>query len=199
MFTDFEEIVKDQINTQGPTLSNRTQDPQVHSSYPFRAYIHGQTCMTSINDHLCPEPPNWRVKKYLYKDLCTQHFPRIAPIQRQDLKGSKQNGLGQTTDERLFHPVYKVQKHASRLCCRLQRNTARYGISIKSSLNSSLSSFYRANERHSCHVESLNCNGSISEDREGPPLKSIYVKDNMIHRIITITYPYTLIEMGKNM
>ena len=36
MFIDFEKIEED-LNTQGPTPSNRGQDHEDHSSYPFRA------------------------------------------------------------------------------------------------------------------------------------------------------------------
>ena len=41
MFIDFEEKAEDQ-NTQGPTPSNRRQDHEDHSSYPFRAFMHGK-------------------------------------------------------------------------------------------------------------------------------------------------------------
>ena len=50
--------------------------------------------------------------KSLYKDPCTQHSPCIA-FKGQDVRGSKQMGLQQATDEGLSYPVYIVQTHKS--------------------------------------------------------------------------------------
>ena len=47
MFIDLEEIEEDQ-KTEGPTPSNRRQDHEDHSSYPFRADTHGETYRTNI-------------------------------------------------------------------------------------------------------------------------------------------------------
>ena len=52
MFIDFEEIDEYQ-NTQGPDPSNRRQDLEDHSSYPFRAQWHGKTFQTNMDDNLC--------------------------------------------------------------------------------------------------------------------------------------------------
>ena len=40
-------------------------------------------------------------------------FPVHSIFKRQDLRGSKQAGLRQATDEGLSYPVHIVQKHVS--------------------------------------------------------------------------------------
>ena len=40
-------------------------------------------------------------------------FPVQSILKRQDLRGSKQAGLRQATDEGLSYPVHIVQKHVS--------------------------------------------------------------------------------------